>query len=483
MIALVLFLLATPAHAATLTLSSNTTTVTAGDIVTVTVWVNSSDEAINAAEGTLQFPSDELEALSIDKSNSVFSIWVQDPTFSNSTGEVDFSGGLPTPGYQGDGGEVLSVSFLAKSSGTATLSLADAEVNANDGMGTDVLTSTGTLGLTVTNPAATPPVVTTPTTPTTPSTSSTQTSQTSQTSGTSSDTTPPVVSSSSFSYDAATGMLSVWAKAKDPGSGVASYSVSIDGGPLTTVPLASLVSDTLQVPEHTSGTHTVVLTVTDNAGNKTSITGTFTVPSVPSPSLIQLPTTMVSGDQLIVQGTVPQQDTSVYLYIVKDGVDPPKFSVTPDSTGSFTLLGPILQKGTYDVWAVGVSAGGILSAPTQKMQIIVNEAPVLSAGPINLTLTEVLLILFLFSLGSFIAAALGWYKVYTYNYGHRHAVAKVKKDVHRALGVFKDDIKTHLDTLDHADTERKLGAAEAKLREDLDSNMADLEKYIDGEVS
>ena len=152
--------------AATLSVTAASTNVTVGDIVTVRISVDSSGTAINTAEGTLQFPSGILQALSLDKSSSIFSIWVEDPSFSNQTGQVSFSGGLPNPGYSGSGGTVLTISFRAKSAGTATLSLADAAVRANDGLGTDVLQSSGTLQLQiVAAPAEVAPPVAQPTAP------------------------------------------------------------------------------------------------------------------------------------------------------------------------------------------------------------------------------------------------------------------------------------------------------------------------------
>lgn len=156
-VALFLLMPAASAYAATLTLSSASTNVTVGSTVTVRIVLNSSDQAVNAAEATLQFPANVLQVNSLDQTSSIFTIWVENPAYSNSAGTVTFGGGLPTPGYQGTGATVLDVSFVAQHIGTATLSLSGAEVTANDGLGTDVLQSTGTLQLTVVNaPAAQP---------------------------------------------------------------------------------------------------------------------------------------------------------------------------------------------------------------------------------------------------------------------------------------------------------------------------------------
>ncbi|GAI35186.1 unnamed protein product, partial [marine sediment metagenome] len=42
---------------------------------------------------------DKLEVLNISKENSIFTLWPEEPIFSNSAGEISFSGGTPHPGF------------------------------------------------------------------------------------------------------------------------------------------------------------------------------------------------------------------------------------------------------------------------------------------------------------------------------------------------------------------------------------------------
>ena len=106
---------------------------------TGTVYVSTGGLPINSAEGTLHFPTDLVNVESVSNASSIFNIWVEQPSFSNPAGKVYFNGGLPTPGYSGQSGQVIRVNFRAKKSGSATLSLGSAAVRANDGKGTDVL--------------------------------------------------------------------------------------------------------------------------------------------------------------------------------------------------------------------------------------------------------------------------------------------------------------------------------------------------------
>lgn len=129
------------ASAATLSVAPASVSVSAGDTVTVTVQVNSSDQAINAMSGTFLYPTSLLSVSSISKSGSVVSLWVNEPTNSSSDGSIAWSGVIPNPGYQGTGGRIFSVQFRAKAAGDATISFTQAAVLANDGNGTNVLTS------------------------------------------------------------------------------------------------------------------------------------------------------------------------------------------------------------------------------------------------------------------------------------------------------------------------------------------------------
>jgi hypothetical protein len=125
--------------AATLQLSSRSTSMTVDDMATVYVLLNSDGVAVNNAEATISFPTDLFSVISVSKGGSVFTMWIEDPVFSNSAGIVTFNGGLPTPGFVGTQGTVLSFAVKAKKAGQGTIAFSNAAVRADDGLGTDVL--------------------------------------------------------------------------------------------------------------------------------------------------------------------------------------------------------------------------------------------------------------------------------------------------------------------------------------------------------
>ena len=169
-VAAVVILFPHSSHAASLYISPSSGKISADGNITVGVYVNSEGRAVNNAEGTISFPEDTLEVISLNRAGSILSIWVEEPNFSNDSGRISFNGGLPTPGFNGTGGKIFTVTFHAKKSGSALLSFPAASVLANDGLGTNVLSGTGSANFTIdggTPPAETPPPapVTPPVTP------------------------------------------------------------------------------------------------------------------------------------------------------------------------------------------------------------------------------------------------------------------------------------------------------------------------------
>jgi len=141
---------------ASLYLSPSTGKYTVGNTFLVQVKVNSGGVPINAADGTLIFDSDKLEVMKLSKEDSFFTLWVQEPTFSNSLGTINFAGGKPSPGFTGAAGIIINITFKAKTSGTANVTFASGSVLADDGKGTNILTHMGSGSYTLITRVITP---------------------------------------------------------------------------------------------------------------------------------------------------------------------------------------------------------------------------------------------------------------------------------------------------------------------------------------
>ena len=90
---------------------------------------------------------------------------MQEPSYSNSAGTVNFEGIVLNPGYTGSQGKILTITFKVKGGGNAPLIISSGSVLANDGQGTNILTSAGRANFTLEIPTTgpTPPESVTPT--------------------------------------------------------------------------------------------------------------------------------------------------------------------------------------------------------------------------------------------------------------------------------------------------------------------------------
>jgi hypothetical protein len=137
------FCISDVASASTLYFSPSLGEYAVGKTFSVGVYVSSSDQAMNAASGVISFPSDKLEVTSLSKTSSIFSLWVQEPSFSNSNGTINFEGIVLNPGFTGPSGKIITITFKVKAAGQSFITFSSGSVLANDGQGTNILKSLG----------------------------------------------------------------------------------------------------------------------------------------------------------------------------------------------------------------------------------------------------------------------------------------------------------------------------------------------------
>ena len=138
-----LSMLPATAEAATLYFSPSSGSYAVGDTLTVNIYVSSADQVMNAASGVVSFTQDKLEITSLSENGSIFTLWVQKPSLSNSASAVNFEGIILNPGFTGATGKIVTVNFRVKAAGAALLNFSSGSVLANDGKGTNILASLG----------------------------------------------------------------------------------------------------------------------------------------------------------------------------------------------------------------------------------------------------------------------------------------------------------------------------------------------------
>ncbi|MDE2019279.1 MAG: hypothetical protein KGJ13_02945 [Patescibacteria group bacterium] len=155
------------AHAVgtSLYLGPATGTFTVGSTFTVSLYVNTGGQSVNAIQANLAFPPDKLQVVSPSSGQSVIQIWMNQPTYSNLNGTLSFQGAVPNPGINTDAGLLSTVTFRVIATGVAAVSIVNSNVYLNNGEGTNVLgaVTNGIYHLTLPPPEG--PIVSSPTNP------------------------------------------------------------------------------------------------------------------------------------------------------------------------------------------------------------------------------------------------------------------------------------------------------------------------------
>ncbi len=133
------------AASGTLFFDVNPTTVKEGQTFVVNV-LASSDVAVNAIGAEILYPTDMLEVKNVTD-RSVITLYVTKGTISN--GLITIEGGIePAKILKND--SVGEITFYAKKTGQAMIDISEASgLYANDGLGTNVISSRGTFSLNI----------------------------------------------------------------------------------------------------------------------------------------------------------------------------------------------------------------------------------------------------------------------------------------------------------------------------------------------
>jgi len=127
---------------ASLYFSPSDGTYEVGGTFSLKVKLRSEQVSANVAGAEISFNKNELEAVRISKTGSIFSLWTTEPTFSNSSGRIVFEGGNPVA-FKGGSGTIITITFRAKVSAITNVTFSSGSVLAADGGGTNILTSMG----------------------------------------------------------------------------------------------------------------------------------------------------------------------------------------------------------------------------------------------------------------------------------------------------------------------------------------------------
>lgn len=119
-----------------------------GKTFSVKLMVESDVTSFNLVDANLSFSNATLQVVSLSKDGSIMKLWLNDPAFSNSEGTISVAGGIPNPGYIGIG-RVIIINFKTKAAGNGWIKTSFGQILANDGQGTNILSSSGQVNFTI----------------------------------------------------------------------------------------------------------------------------------------------------------------------------------------------------------------------------------------------------------------------------------------------------------------------------------------------
>jgi hypothetical protein len=548
------------ASADTLYLSPGSGSYSAGKTFTVRVYVSSLAQSINAVSGVVSYPQDKLQVVSVSKTDSILTLWTEEPSFSNSSGKVSFEGVVPNPGYTGSAGSVVTVNFKVVGQGSATVKFDSGSVLANDGSGTNILKNVGSASFSLgSSPVPTvveTPVVQTveeadPNTPKAPVITSVDFPETkswySKTSGTfkwgaadditaskllvgkipKSDPTvvysPAITSKEITDLEDGVWYLHVQLKNKtgwgavahyafkvdttkpdsftvkqtmtsdetnprprfafsatDGMSGINHFSVQIDGAePATWRDDGSGVYETPVLPP---GKHTLVARAYDEADNYAVASVDFLISPIESPRIDSYTETVATEMPLSVSGT-SLPNTTVYIKLKNDRLDPISLTAKTDSAGKFSVLyDKDIPRGSYRMTAIAEDKRGAQSEPSIEKIVTSKAAWLASLGSTVMNMLAIFVPIAALAFALIYMGVHVIHKIMRFRKSVRRELREIESTIEKAFDLLKEDVEDSIHLLEHAKSRRKLTEEEGKIIDRFRQNLSDAEKVIKKEI-
>jgi len=462
------------AHAATFGIAPSTTQVNVGDLVTARIVLNSQGVAINNGEAILRFPTNVLSVVSVSKASSLFSLWVEEPVFSNTAGTISYNGGVPNPGFTGSNGTVLTVTFTAKQAGTATLSFSDGAIRANDGNGTDVLSGTNGTQVTVIAVAPTaPPPVSVPSVPVTTDDTSSR------------DIVSDIIVSSPTHPD-----QEAWYANGAPTfrwklpANAESVQLIVDRS-ATTQPSVTYKPAIVEKTVANLEDGTWYFRVRARVANAWTTVSSYRVNiDTEQPELSDTTFSYdVDAGVVVINATAHDAGSGIASYELRiDEGEVQVLSKDAFARGMYELRGVkpgrhIVTLSVFDQAGNTVEASGPVTVSASVL-----DTPILSYAGVTLTLFGLLLLMAGLSVVSLLIAAASLLRLFGLTHRAHPALTVVENEIHRGFSMYKKELVKNLRVLEQAREGRNLTPEETKLHKSMLQNLTDLERYISERV-
>lgn len=450
-------------YAATLSISPSSVDVSVGKTVTVKVFVNTLDKSINNAEATILFPTDLLSVTSIGKSSSIFSLWVEEPKFSNSTGTITFNGGVPNPGFSGSNGYIASVTFKAKKKGTASILFSDGAVRENDGLGTNILTSKNGSVIQI----KTAKVVEAPVKVIEPPVTVVK------------DIVPnKIMFSPSIRFEGNQGIVKLSDETNI--SNINYYTLAIDDGPSFKVKKDQLVNYEYYIPILNQGSHAITIIDFDDAGRYKESIITFLSPDISVPILSLSSNEIITGDSVVIYGKTNYPNSRVNVILELDKKEIKRYEQVVGVDGSFSITtDKIKNVGNLNIWAENILSDNVKSGISEKIYLKVNES-----NFFKITMTFFYPVIWLLSVLTIILLLLiflylGWHKFFKLKKRFENETKEVAIKTHKAMSVLKEELHAQLGMLKKIKVDGNLNKEEELIFSEIEKNIDTVDSFIE----
>jgi hypothetical protein len=446
-------------YAAELNLSPAQGSYAVGDTIKVRIVLSSPSQSANAVSGSLSFSKDTLSLTSISKSNSLVSLWAVEPSYSNTSGTADMEGVILS-GYTGSNGTILTLTFKAKDTGTASIKFRTSSVLANDGQGSNILTSAGQASYTITAAKATPVVVKNdapaPTTSTLPNIHIEE-----------------IKKKDVLDLHARFLVSSTGKKSKTI------YHVELDDVPAV---WDNQTNNIFETPNLIKGTHTIKVYAEANDGSIISSTLTFNISSLLVPAFTDYSKELKENEFLVVKGLAdPNTNISIDVeQILSDGSTIPNEAtmLKSDDKGLFTYVSENrTTAGEYSITAQAKSQSGVYTDKSLPAQISVK--PVSASVSVNVmnVLSAVIPIVALIVL-LIIMMIWGWNHILHYREYMRKRLNHTKDLVSKSFSILNEDVAEEVKILKKVKALEPLSKDERAFITQLQKDMDQAEKTI-----
>lgn len=445
---------------ASLFLSPGNGRLRVGEQISVRVVLNTGGSAINAGEATIRFGATQLEVVRLTK-GPVFSLWAEEPHFSNSEGTIRFAGGLPAPGFNGSSGTILTIVFRAKAAGFAEVRFGEAAILADDGYGTNILGSVSggryEIGIVTVPPprAPAPPSLV------------------------------PVIDREApepFDLVLEPGRITVERRVKltffvkDQVSGVSHVFIELDG---TQIAKVSGTQIGYELPELALGSHEVVARAFDKSGNVREVRAAISILAVPAPKIITAPRVIHAGDYLGVSGfAFPGAKVRVSM---KQGPVRSDALGFVDAEGNWSVVFPDTLRQSGPAYLSAQIVGGTgqgLSEASAVWIFKVISVPFFQIGPVLFTSIQFLSVLILLLVAMAFILLLFGKRLRRFIVALRYETSLNLRSIRRELNKMHRDLEEHALIVKRSKT-GVLDKKEEEFHHRLEGEIQELQKIIE----